>query len=220
MPFQDRADAGRQLAQRLECFRGEDVVVYALPRGGVPVAAPIAEMLKAPLDLALVRKVGAPQQPELAMGAIAEGTPPVILRNEDIIALCGVDDARFEKLCARERKELERRRAAYLGERQRADPFGRTAIVVDDGVATGATTRAALRAIRTLQPKRLILAVPVAPSDTLETLRPEVDALLCLESYAAFSAIGAYYRDFRQISDEEVIAILDRFAAPIPARQS
>lgn len=213
MSFCDRADAGRRLAAELSRYKGEDVVVFALPRGGAPVAAPIAEALGAPIDLALVRKIGVPFQPELAMGAIADGATPVIVRNEDVIAMAGVSDAQFDEVCAREIAELDRRRRVYLGARKRPDPRGRVAIVIDDGIATGATTRAALRAVRARQPKKLVLAVPVAPSETLDALRSEVDEIVCLEAHRDFGAIGFFYADFRQISDDEVISIVDRLGA-------
>ncbi|MGD9541542.1 phosphoribosyltransferase [Methylocystis sp.] len=212
MSFYDRTDAGRRLAAELEKFKGEDVVVFALPRGGAPVAEPIANSLDAPLDLVLVRKIGVPFQPELAMGAVADGGNPVVVRNEDVIAMADVSEREFEEVCARELEEIERRRQLYLGNRARPEAGGHVAIVVDDGVATGATTRAALRAVRARGPKKLVLAVPVAPPDTLESLASEVDEIICLETHRAFGAIGFFYRDFRQISDDEVIDILDRCA--------
>lgn len=212
MPFRDRADAGHRLAEALASHSGEAAVVFALPRGGAPVAAKIAERLHAPLDLVMVRKIGAPYQPELAMGAVADGGAPVVVRNEDVIALAEVSAATFDAVRAREQAEIERRRKLYLGGRARPDTAGKLAIVVDDGVATGATTRAALRAVRALRPSRLILAIPVAPTETLEALRQEADEIVCLEHYRDFGAIGFFYADFRQIDDDEVIAILDRFA--------
>ncbi len=212
MSFYDRTDAGRRLAAELQKFKGEDVVVFALPRGGAPVAEPIAALLNAPLDLVLVRKIGVPFQPELAMGAVADGGDPVVVRNDDVIAMADVGEQEFQDVCARELEEIERRRRLYLGSRVRPEAKGQIAIVVDDGVATGATTRAALRAVRARGPKKLVLAVPVAPPDTLESLAAEVDEIICLETPRAFGAIGFFYRDFRQVSDEEVIDILDRCA--------
>ena len=217
--FHDRTEAGRRLAAQLAKYKGQDFVVFALPRGGVPVAAPIAETLHAPIDLVLVRKIGVPFQPELAMGAVADGGEPVIVRNEDVIAMASVSEAAFERARELEALEIERRRRLYLGGRERPDARGRVAIVVDDGVATGATTRAALRAVRALEPKRLVLATPVAPIDPLESLRAEVDEVVCLESRADFGAIGFFYDDFRQIGDDEVAAILDRFGPQNQARQ-
>ena len=209
--FQNRTEAGRRLAAKLLHHKGEKAVVFALPRGGVPVAAPIAETLGAPLDLVLARKIGAPFHPELAMGAVANGGSHVVVRNEDVIAMAGVDEAQFDAACRRELDEIERRRRRYLGTRRPCEVEGRVAIVVDDGVATGATMRAALRAIRARRPTALVLAVPVAPPDTLDALKAEVDETVCLEVHAAFGAIGYFYADFHQLDDDEVIAILDRF---------
>lgn len=213
MPFANRSQAGKQLAAALLQYRSEHPVVLALPRGGVPVAAEVAAALNAPLDLVLVRKVGVPYQPELAMGAVVDGDAPLIVRNEDVIQLAGVDDATFKSVCDGELAEIDRRRRRYLGGRRRAKVADRTAIVVDDGIATGATTRAALRATRMQSPKKLVLAVPVAPTESLAAMREEADEVICLEDHEAFGAIGYYYSDFRQISDEEVIEILGRFAS-------
>ncbi len=212
MPFADRVDAGRQLAKALVRYQGQDVVVLALPRGGVPVAAQVAEALRAPLDLILVRKIGVPMQPELAMGAIADGSAPLIVRNEEVIQLANVDEDEFRSVCDAERAEIERRRELYLGDRKRVDVAGRVAIVVDDGIATGATTRAALRATRARKPKKLGLAVPVAPTESLRDMQTEADEVVCLEDHQAFGAIGYYYADFRQTSDREVTDALARFA--------
>lgn len=216
MPFRNRADAGRRLAAALAGYKDERPVVLALPRGGVPVAAEIAAALHAPLDLVLVRKLGVPVQPELAMGAVVDGSTPIIVRNEDVIRLTGVSEEEVQAVCAEELAEIERRRQRYLGTRARVDPAGRVAIVVDDGIATGATTRAALRALRLRGPKKLILAVPVAPTETLAAMREEADEVVCLEDYADFGAIGFFYSDFRQTSDSEVVAALARFP-PAPA---
>ncbi len=213
MPFKDRSDAGRQLAVALAGYKGQRPVVLALPRGGVPVAAEVATVLEAPLDLILVRKIGVPFQPELAMGAIVDGSAPLIVRNEEVIRLAGIDELDFEAVCDREFAEIERRRQRYLGTRERVEIAGRTAIVIDDGIATGATTRAALQATRMRNPKTLILAVPVAPTDSLAAMRQEADEVICLEDHAAFGAIGFYYYDFRQVSDDEVIETLRRFPA-------
>ena len=213
MLFQDREDAGRQLARALVKYRSRHPVILALPRGGVPVAAEVAESLEAPLDLVLVRKIGTPMQPELAMGAVVDGEQPVIVRNQDVIDLTGVSDETFDAVCNKELAEIDRRREHYLGNRDRADVQGQVAIIVDDGIATGATTLAAIQALRKREPKELILAVPVAPLDTLQRLHTEVDAIVCLDTPRDFGAIGYYYRDFRQVSDDEVIAILKRFPA-------
>jgi len=170
MPFLNRIEAGRRLAEALTEWRGEDPVVLALPRGGVPVAAEIAVAFHAPLDLVLVRKLGVPRQPELAMGAVVDGTEPITVRNEDVIAGARIAPADFEAVRARELAEIERRRRFYLGSRQPVRVEGRCAIVVDDGIATGATVRAALRAIRGRAPTQLVLATPVAPPDVLADL--------------------------------------------------
>jgi putative phosphoribosyl transferase len=212
MPFANRTEAGRQLAQALARYKGERAVVLALPRGGVPVAAEVATALNAPLDLILVRKIGVPMQPELAMGAVVDGASPLVVRNEEVIALAGVDEADFKAVCDAELAEIERRRQLYLGGRPPIDVAGKVAIVIDDGIATGATTRAALRATRARKPKKLILAVPVAPTDSLATMQKEADEVVCLEDYESFGAIGYFYSDFRQTSDQQVIDTLARFA--------
>ena len=211
MPFRNRTEAGAKLAALLMTQRYRDPVILALPRGGVTVAAEVAAALHAPLDLVLVRKIGVPYEPELAMGAIVDGGSPIVVRNEDVIAEAGVDEAGFAAVCAAESAELERRRRRYLGNRAAVAVDGRTAIVVDDGIATGATTRAALRAVRMRNPKRLVLAVPVAPTASLVELRAEADDVICVEDHEMFGAIGFYYRDFSQVSDEEVVELLKRF---------
>lgn len=211
MPFENRADAGRKLAAALGAYKDERPVVLALPRGGVPVAAEVAAALEAPLDLLLVRKLGVPSQPELAMGAVVDGSAPILVRNEDVVRLSDVSEEELQSVCAAELAEIERRRQHYLGDRARVDPAGRIAIVIDDGIATGATTRAALRALRQRRPRKLILAVPIAPTDTLEAMREEADEVVCLEDYEDFGAIGLFYADFRQVSDSEVIATLACF---------
>jgi len=216
MPFIDRIDAGRQLAKALARYKNQRPVVLALPRGGVPVAAEVATALDAPLDLILVRKIGVPSQPELAMGAVVDGSDPVVVRNEEVIQLCGVSETDFNAIRDEQLAEIERRRTLYLGNRPHPQLNGRTIIVVDDGIATGATTRAALRAIGMRKPAKLVLAVPVAPTNTLETLRDEVDDLVCLEDYVDFGAIGLFYSDFRQVSDAEVIALLAKHPVQSP----
>jgi len=210
MPFIDRTDAGRQLAKALARYKAQRPVVLALPRGGVPVAAEVATVLDAPLDLILVRKIGVPFQPELAMGAVVDGREPVIVRNEDVISLTGVSEQEFNATCDQQLAEIERRRKLYLGNRPHPLIAGRTVIVVDDGIATGATTRAALQAIRMRKPSKLVLAVPVAPTESLKELRGEADEIICLEDYEDFGAIGLFYSDFRQVSDTEVIERLAR----------
>jgi predicted phosphoribosyltransferase len=213
MSFKDRVDAGRKLAKALAGYKDQQPVILALPRGGVPVAAEVAAALNAPLDLILVRKIGVPFEPELAMGAVVDGGAPTIVRNEDVIRLASIAETDFKAICDSELSEIERRRQRYLGSRERIDVSGRTAIVIDDGIATGATTRAALRATRMRNPKRLILAVPVAPTENLAALRSDADEVVCLEDHEFFGAIGFYYTDFAQVSDEEVIELLKRFPA-------
>jgi putative phosphoribosyl transferase len=218
MSFKDRREAGRELAVALSTYSDQKPVILALPRGGVPVAAEVATALKAPLDLILVRKIGVPTHPELAMGAVVDGSEPIIVRNEDVIALADIAESDFKAVCDSELAEIERRRRRYLGNRPRAPITGRTAIVIDDGVATGATTRAALRATRARQPRRLVLAVPVAPTDNLAALRADADDVICLEDHELFGAIGFYYWDFRQVLDEEVIKILEQFPLQVPQK--
>lgn len=210
LPFADRTDAGRRLAVALSNYKGEDCIVFALPRGGVPVGAEVATMLGAPLDLLLVRKIGAPMQPELALGAVVDGASPIVVRNDDVIAITGTTSEEFDAICKRELAEVERRRTRYLADRRPHDPAGKVAIVVDDGIATGATMRAALRATRMRKPKKLVLAVPVAAPDSIEALRGEADETVCLETPAGFGALGYYYADFRQLDDEDVMRILRR----------
>ena len=212
MPFKDRSDAGRQLAKVLASYKEERPVILALPRGGVPVAGEVAALLSAPLDLILVRKIGVPSQPELAMGAVVDGRTPIIVRNEDVIRAVNIDEATFNAVCDAELCEIEQRRQRYLGTRDHVEVAGHTAIVIDDGIATGATIKAALHAIRARRPQKLLLAVPVAPTSTLAELQREADDIICLEDYEVFDAIGVYYANFRQVSDQEVIDILKRFA--------
>jgi len=214
--FTDRAEAGRRLAARLAGRRLERPVIYALPRGGVAVAAEIAAVLAAPLDLVLVRKLGAPFQPELALGALAEGEVPELVLNAAVIAATGVGEADLAALRARALAEMARRREVYLAGRTRPDPRGRAAIVVDDGLATGATARAALRALRRRGAARLVLAVPLAPRETIAELRDEADEILCLEETGIPWGIGACYGEFHQLEDAEVIGLLDAAAARAP----
>jgi len=220
MLFQDRADAGLQLAKALLKYKRRRPVILALPRGGVPVAAQVAAALDAPLDLLLVRKIGVPSQPELAMGAVADGEEPVIIRNTDVIELSDVSTQEFDEICRVECAEIERRRKRYLGNRVRSEVAGQVAIIIDDGIATGATTLAAIKAVRMRKPKELVLAVPVAPRDTIKKLHAEADAIVCLDTPREFGAIGYFYRDFPQVSDDEVIALLKRFPAHKSIRAS
>jgi putative phosphoribosyl transferase len=206
--FLDRTDAGRRLAEALQRRADPDPVVLALPRGGVPVAAEVARMLKAPLDLVMVRKIGVPHQPELAVGAVANGDRPEIVVNEDVARHTGLSRAEIEEMAVPQIEEIRRRRALYLAGRAAVPVAGRAAIVVDDGVATGATMRAALRAVRRQAPALVVLAVPVASREALEGLRDEADAVVCLEVPDPFFAVGVHYRHFGQTSDDEVVKLL------------
>jgi putative phosphoribosyl transferase len=217
--FADRIEAGRRLAAALGPRVAGPAVVLALPRGGVPVAAEVARALAAPLDLVLVRKIGMPFQPELALGAIAEGDPPPLFIDETLREAFAVTDSYVDKAIARERAEIERRRRLYGEGRPPAAVAGKTAIVVDDGIATGATTRVALKAVRGRGPARLVLAVPVAPQDSLDALAAEADEIVCLETPEPFGAIGQFYADFSQLEDDEVIALLREAARADAERQ-
>ncbi len=212
--FANRTQAGQRLAAELIRFKRESPCVLALPRGGVPVGVEIAKALDAPLDLVLVRKIGAPDQPELAVGAVVDGGRPEVVLNQDIVSILQVPERYIAEESARQLKEIERRRQAYLADRPRVDVAARTALIVDDGIATGATIRAAILATRRARPKRLILAVPVAPTETLVALRKEADEVVCLENYDLFGAIGYYYFDFRQVSDDEVRDLMAQAGAP------
>lgn len=211
MSFRNRTDAGRRLAKALINYEDRRPVVLALPRGGVPVAAEVARSLDAPLDLILVRKIGIPSHPELAMGAVVDGADPLVVRNEDVIAMADVSEADFAAVRDRELAEIKRRRARYVGNRPHPRLEGRVVIVIDDGIATGATTRAALRSVRKQRPSELILAIPVAPTRSLQELRGEADAIVCLEHHEPFGAVGIYYSDFGQVTDEEVRQVLAEF---------
>ncbi len=211
--FENRADAGRQLANALKHYRNQDVVVLALPRGGVPVAVEIAKELDAPLSVIIVRKVGVPYQPELAMGAVADGAAPVIVRNDDVLRRCGVSEDVFQNVCAKELKEIERRSALYLGKKSPINVKGRIVILVDDGIATGASVRVAILRLQQRKPRKIVLAVPVGASETLEALSREVDAVVCLEEPLMLQAIGCHYRDFAQLTNEEVMDTLSSSAS-------
>lgn len=206
--FADRAEAGLRLARRLVQAAPADPVVYALPRGGVPVAAEIAAALDAPLDLILVRKIGAPHQPELALGAVVDGGAAETVMNDDVVDATGADAAFIAAARVRELSEIQRRRAVYLAGRLPVDCRGRTAIVVDDGIATGATARAALRGLRRRGAARLVVAVPVASPMAAAVLRREADELICLVEADLPAGIGGFYDDFHQLNDAEVVALL------------
>ncbi len=218
--YADRAEAGRLLAHALLRHRDQPCIIYALPRGGVPVGHEIARALHAPLDLMLVRKLGVPYQPELAMGAVADGDPPVVVLNDDIVAAVAPSEEMIAAATARESDEIARRRQLYLGGRQPLSAAGRVAIVVDDGLATGATARASLRALKRQKPRRLILAIPVAPAETIAALKPEADEIVCLQVVEDFIAVGAYYRNFRQVEDDEVTRLLAAADTAEPAKDA
>ncbi|MDR3506542.1 MAG: erythromycin esterase family protein [Caulobacteraceae bacterium] len=206
--FPDRTEAGRGLAVRLQAMGLQQPVIYALPRGGVPVAVEVARALRAPLDLILVRKIGAPGQPEVALAAVVDGEAAQTVVNEGVRAATGADEGFLTAGRDRELAEIKRRRALYLGDRPHVSPAGRTAIVVDDGLATGATAKAALQALRRLGAAKVVLAVPVAPVDTLEAMRAWADEVVCLETPTPFFGVGAFYDDFHQLSDTETVALL------------
>lgn len=215
-PFADRREAGRALAQVLAAKALVAPVVLALPRGGVAVAAEVASALEAPLDIVLVRKIGVPFQPELAVAAVVDGGEPEVVINEDVARLADITRAYIDAQARRELKEIARRRDVYLRGRVRVPFEGRTVIVVDDGIATGASVRVALKALRRKKPKALILAVPVAPAETIEDLEGEVDEVVCLRTPEPFRAIGVHYADFHQMSDEEVIRLLAEHSGGLP----
>lgn len=206
--LRDRRDAGQRLLARLPPLDGKTTVVVALPRGGVPVAAEIARAIHAPLDVVLVRKVGLPGYPELAAAAVADGTEPVYVVNPAVAAAAGLSDADIRALAAPELAEIERRRTLWHGGRGPVDVAGKTVVVVDDGIATGATAKAALRALARAGAARIILAVPVAPPSVLAELAELADTTICLMSPERFVAVGAHYADFRQVPDTEVAAAL------------
>ncbi len=206
--FADRRDAGRRLAERLERYRGrDDLVVLGLPRGGVPVAAEVAAALDAPLDVFVVRKLGVPGHEELAMGAIASGGVGVL--NDDVVRSVGVHKDEIRAVAARERETLEAQERAYRGHGPPVDVRDRTVILVDDGLATGATMRAGIRALRGLGAAAIVVAVPTAPRETCEALAREVDDVVCATTPDPFTAVGIWYRDFRPVSDEQVRELLD-----------
>jgi putative phosphoribosyl transferase len=218
--FVNREDAGRQLAERLRSLKDEHpegVVVLGLPRGGVVVAAQLAEALGVPLDVLVVRKLGAPGQPELAIGAVTDGARPQKIFNERVIRMLGVGNDYLEHEIERQLAEVRRRQDLYRGGRSGEPLEGRCAVVVDDGIATGATVRAGIQALRQSTVANIVLAVPVAPPETASDLADEVDELVCLMTPAGFMAVGAFYADFAQTSDDEVIALLDAAARRLSA---
>lgn len=206
--FEDRLQAGEELAKALVKYKNEDPLILALPRGGVPLGHVVAAALDAPLDIVVVRKIGAPGQHELAIGAIVDGETPEVVLNEEIVEAASIPEDYIEKEKEALLEEIARRNELYRKGRERESVSGRTVIVVDDGIATGATVRASLRAIRRGDPKKLVLAVPVAPQDTVAALKSEVDELICLETPDPFYAISLFYGSFPQVDDEEVIQLL------------
>jgi putative phosphoribosyl transferase len=210
MTYEDRRDAGRRLAARLAHLKDRRPVVLALPRGGVAVGFEIAVALAAPLDIVLVRKIGVPWQPELALGAVTDGAAPDIFIDRELATQLGVPESYIERETERQLREVERRRNSYCAGRPAIAVEGRTAIVVDDGIATGATMRVALQAVRRRGPARLVLAAPVAPADMPTKFGDAADEIVCLDMPAVFGAIGFFYRDFHQMSDNEVTELLAR----------
>ncbi len=203
--YTNREAAGQMLARRLMSYAHTNAVVLGIPRGGVPVAKEVADALDAPLDVIVVRKLGAPGQPELGIGAVVDGDHPRAIFSQDIIEHLGVSDEYIGAEIARQLKEVNRRETAY-----RVPLRGKTVIVIDDGIATGSSVRAALRGVRRQKPKRLILAIPVAPAESIEALQSDADEIVCLETPEDFFAVGQFYRDFRQVSDDQMKAILSK----------
>lgn len=207
--FRDRREAGRRLARELgEYSNRPDVLVLALPRGGVPVGYEVARALHAPLDVFVVRKLGVPGHEELAMGAIASGGVRVL--NDDVVRMLDVPDAAIDAVARDEQRELERRESLYRDGRPPADVRGRTVVLVDDGLATGSTMRAAEAAVRSLHPRAVVVAVPVGAAETCEEIRALADEVVCPHTPAGFRAVGQWYEDFSQTTDDEVRKILDR----------
>jgi putative phosphoribosyl transferase len=211
--FRDRTEAGRELAAEIARLVPEQPVVYALPRGGVPIGLEIATVLGAPLDLLLVRKIGVPWNPELAAGSVVDGERPDLILNDDVIRMFGVTRQEIEDTAKSELREIERRRALYLPGRNPVSASGHSAILVDDGIATGASMRAAIAAIKRRNPLRIIVGAPVASPDTLSELRTMVDQVVVLIAPARFRGVGEFYQDFHQLEDGEVIAALAKASA-------
>ncbi len=207
--FDDRADAGRKLAARLLKYKDQSPVVLGVPRGGVPVAFEVARALNAPLDVIIVRKLGAPGQPELGVGAVVDGDHPETILNREVVSALRVSRDYLEREIHNQLKEIHRRNQVYRSGRARIELKDRTVIVVDDGIATGGSIRAALRGIRHQGPKKVVLAVPVGPADTIDSLRDEVDEIVCMSTPPMFFGIGEFYRDFHQLADAEVIRLLE-----------
>jgi putative phosphoribosyl transferase len=214
--FIDRREAGRRLAMALGNYRQDGPLVLALPRGGVPVGFEVATALEAPLDVLLVRKIGAPGQPELGLGAVVDGDDPQVILNDDLIRALRPPPGYIEAETQRQLAEIERRRRRYGSGRAASSVEGRVVILVDDGIATGATVKAALRGLARNRPKRLVLAVPVAPRDSLDELAGDCDDIVCLVTPEPFYAVGQHYRDFTQTEDTEVVRLLDAAYHAVP----
>lgn len=214
--FRDRIHAGQELAEALQHLAESRPLVLALPRGGVPVAFEVARSLKAPLDLVLVRKIGAPGNEELALGAVIDGAEPKWVINQELFNQIGPPPNWFEDEMQRQLVELERRRQRYCGDRPAPLLVGRCVIVIDDGIATGATVRAALKGLKQSNPSRIVLAVPVGPREVIEMLKTEVDELVCLAMPEPFGGVGRHYGDFEQTNDEQVTDLLAQAQAFVP----
>jgi len=208
--FRDRKEAGERLAALLLHLRDNSPVVLALPRGGVAIGAEIARLIAAPLDIVLVRKIGVPWHPELAAGAVIDGARPRTVINEDVVRMASLSQSDIAKIVEAELANIERRRRLWLSDRPHVPIAGHSAIVVDDGIATGASARVALQAVRADGATRVILAMPVAPAETVEMLRAECDEVVCLATPEDFMAVGIYYEDFHQVGDREVQELLQR----------
>jgi putative phosphoribosyl transferase len=215
--FRNRRDAGMKLAHALRRFTTADPIVLALPRGGVPVGFEVAKVLGAPLEVLIVRKIGAPGHEEFGLGAVVDGSEPQVVLNEEALAAVQAPRSYLDAEVERQLLEIERRRRVYLGDRAPLLTRGRTVIVVDDGIATGGTVTTALKALRQTRPEYVILAVPVAASQSITSLRGDADEIICLATPEPFWAVGQYYRDFAQTTDEEVVALLAENRAQIEA---
>ena len=222
-PFKNREVAGKALAEAVAAKSLPDPVVLALPRGGVPVAAEVARVLNAPLDLVMVRKIGVPWQPELAAAAVIDGQDAQIVLNEEVCVEANISQSYIDEMAKEELEEIERRAKLYLKDRPRVPIAGRSAVVVDDGIATGTTIRAVIKALRLKKPRSIVLAVPVAPKEAVAALRAEADDIICLETPEPFFGLSLHYADFHQVTDEEVISILEaqkaRRRRQLPRRQ-
>jgi predicted phosphoribosyltransferase len=216
-PYRDRRHAGVELARHLADVKGQDVVVLALPRGGVPVAFEVARALDAPLDVFVVRKLGLPGHPEFAMGALASGGVRVL--NDEVVRLYRIPEQAVDAIAKDERIELERRERAYRSQRPALDVRGRTVVLIDDGLATGSTMKAAVEAVRALSPARIIVAVPVGSPDTCREFAGIADEIVCARRPEHFAAVGQWYDDFRQTTDEEVRELLQTAASERPASE-